>query len=44
VFCSRAAGDSRSGFGDGSDVRCGFWASAASSALADEGGVMSFMS
>ena len=44
MFCDRSSGDSISGLGTGRDVRCGFCASALSSALTDEGGVMSRIS
>ena len=44
VFCDRSFGERISGLGNGREVRCGFWASAVSIALTDEGGVMSWMS
>ena len=44
VVCSRCSGARRSGLGDGNEVRCGFWASAAAMVDFDVGGVMRVMS
>lgn len=44
VVWDRPAGARMSAFGEGKDVRCGFWDSAASMAFADDDGVMSCIS
>lgn len=40
VVCVRSAGARISAFGEGSDVRCGFWERAADRAESEVGGVM----
>lgn len=44
VVCVKSSGARISGFGDGSEVKCGFWDRAASRASADSWGVIRVIS